>query len=188
MSSSLADRWRLSDRIIQRLRFRKIAAWIPDGCVLADLGCGDGSLLRYFNRKVVVGYGVDMKVIRAHGPDGLIFLSGDLNQHIPLKDESADVVTALAVIEHLVAPETLTAEIYRILKPGGRCILTTPTPHARPLLEFLAYRLKIISENDIRDHKHYFSKAQLLDLFAEFKSMKISYFQSGLNTLIIAFK
>ena len=188
MSSSLADRWTFLDKIIQQLRFRKIAAWIPDGCVLADLGCGDGSFLRYIKSKMATGHGVDMKIDLAHGSDRVIFQYGNLNQKIPLRDQSVDVITALAVIEHLTTPKTFVGEIHRVLKPGGFCILTTPSVHSKPLLEFLAYTLKIISENDIRDHKNYFDKSQLHNFFTEFKRVEVSYFQFGFNTLVVAFK
>jgi 2-polyprenyl-3-methyl-5-hydroxy-6-metoxy-1,4-benzoquinol methylase len=188
LSSSLADRWTFLDKIIQNWRFRKIYALIPEGCLLADLGCGDGSFLRYIKGKVTSAYGVDMNIDYALGSGGLIFQCGDLNQEIPLKAESVDVVTALAIIEHLKKPEKFMKEIRRILKPGGCCILTTPSPRAKPLLEFLASKLKIISEKDIRHHKTYFTKSQLHDIFAEFHSMKVSSFQFGLNTLVVAFK
>ena len=46
---------------LTRPDFAAIAAWIPNGARVLDLGCGDGSLLRYLqgsNR--VAGYGVEI--------------------------------------------------------------------------------------------------------------------------------
>jgi len=41
--------------------FAAIAAWIPEGASVLDLGCGDGSLLRYLKEKRAVrGYGVEI--------------------------------------------------------------------------------------------------------------------------------
>lgn len=102
----------------------------------------------------------------------------------PLDNASVDIVTALAVIEHLHEHEVFVKEIFRVLKPGGICILTTPSPRAKPILEFLAYRLKLISEQDIRDNKHYFDKNELHQFFSWFSDVKIDYFQFRLNTLI----
>ena len=42
MSSSLADKWTLLDRMIQLLRYRQVVRYIPAKSVLADLGCGNG--------------------------------------------------------------------------------------------------------------------------------------------------
>src|SRR5512147_271605 len=41
--------------------FAAIAAWIPQGSSVLDLGCGDGSLLRYLGEtRGVRGYGVEI--------------------------------------------------------------------------------------------------------------------------------
>ena len=41
--------------------FAAIAAWIPQGASVLDLGCGDGSLLRYLqDTRKVRGYGVEI--------------------------------------------------------------------------------------------------------------------------------
>jgi len=45
---------------------------------------------------------------------------------IPLKDESVDFVFSLEIIEHLSSPFHLLSEAKRVLKKGGKLILTTP--------------------------------------------------------------
>jgi SAM-dependent methyltransferase len=188
VSSSLADRWTFCDGLIQRLRYRQVAVHIPQGCILADLGCGNGDFLKYLEGRAAFGYGIDTAIDSTLNNDRLSFKSGNLNERIPLDDESVDVVTSLAVIEHLWKPDVFLEEILRILKPGGYCLMTTPSPYAKPILEFLAYKLKIISEKDIRDHKNYFNKTQLASLFSNFKTANIDYFQCGLNTAVFAIK
>lgn len=191
MASSIADKWTIFDKLIQNLRYRKVVGLIPYG-TLADLGCGDGDFLQYLVNKgrVASGYGIDRKIkCSTDTKHNLILKEGDLNKEIPLGNESVDSVTALAVIEHLHEPEVLVREIYRVLKPNGICILTTPSPAAKPVLEFLAFKLKIISEQDIKDHKRYFNKKELQHLFSQFsESVKIDNFQFGFNTIIIAKK
>ena len=45
----------------ERPDFAAIAAWIPKGASVLDLGCGDGSLLRYLKEtRAVRGYGVEI--------------------------------------------------------------------------------------------------------------------------------
>src|SRR5512135_403625 len=52
----------MSTPVIQsRPDFAAIAAWIPQGSSVLDLGCGDGSLLRYLREtRGVRGYGVEI--------------------------------------------------------------------------------------------------------------------------------
>lgn len=51
---------------------------------------------------------------------------GASGAEVPMKDESFDAVLCLETIEHTAAPERFGAEIMRVLKPGGVCVLTTP--------------------------------------------------------------
>ncbi|MCK5026105.1 MAG: methyltransferase domain-containing protein, partial [Nanoarchaeota archaeon] len=106
------------------------------------------------------------------------------------KDKSVDVIVSLAVLEHLENPLYILIELYRVLKEGGRIIITTPSPASKPILEFLAFNLKIISVEEIRDHKHYFNQKELRNIFkrAGFRDIKIKSFQFGLNNWLIARK
>ncbi len=188
MASSLAERWTALDGLIQRLRYRQVVRHIPAGSVVADLGCGDGDFLRHLRGRIAAGIGIDGRIDNGQSGPALTFLIGDLDTQLPLPDASVDVATALAVLEHLRQPERFLGEMRRVLKPGGRCILTTPAPSAKPVLEFLAYRLRIISEKDVRDHKQYFSRPELARLFSGFRDVALRRFQCGLNSLIIAVK
>ena len=188
MSSSLADKWTFLDRFIQRLRYRQVIRFIPQGAVLADLGCGSGDFLRYMSKRISFGYGVDIMIKSSDAGQNLLFHERDLNAKIPLDDASMDVVSALAVLEHLRDPVAFLAEVLRVLRPGGHCIVTTPAPAAKPLLELLAFKFKIISEKDIRDHKDYYGRDRLNQLFSAFEEVRIEHFQFGLNTIVIARK
>src|SRR5262245_3788693 len=56
---------------------------------------------------------------------------------LPLQSESVDLVYSMGTIEHFEDYETAVAEIYRVLKPGGRAIVGVPNnldPFLRPLL------------------------------------------------------
>jgi len=50
---------------------------------------------------------------------------GDANM-MPLKESRFDMILCAEVIEHLKQPNKAITEIYRILKPGGYAIITTP--------------------------------------------------------------
>ncbi|RYG73772.1 methyltransferase domain-containing protein, partial [bacterium] len=45
---------------------------------------------------------------------------------VGFRDDLFDTVTAFQVIEHIDDDELFMKEIYRVLKPGGKAILTTP--------------------------------------------------------------
>ena len=96
----------------------------------------------------------------------------------------------LAVLEHLPMENELVKESNRILKRDGLLVLTTPTPIAKPVLEFLSYKLHIISEESIREHQHYYSKQELIERLQRdgFTIEKYTYFQFGFNQMIIGRK
>jgi SAM-dependent methyltransferase len=56
---------------------------------------------------------------------GAEFLLGDVRQ-IPLPDESFDFVYAGGVVEHFRDTRLAIAEMVRVLRPGGRLLLTVP--------------------------------------------------------------
>ena len=186
MTSSLAARWTVFDRVIQTYRFRMVASLIPPNSVVVDVGCGDGSFLRSIVHQIKKGIGVDRKT--PPSDDQTTFLQVNNDSTITLPDGSADVVTALAVLEHMESPGPFVSEAFRILKVGGVLILTTPSPAAKPVLEFLAFRLGIISKNDIADHKKYFSHLELSSVLSGFSTVRVKSFQCGLNTLVFASK
>ena len=70
----------------------------------------------------------------------------------------------LAVLEHLEHPTPILREIRRVLTPSGKLVLTVPSKAAKPILEFLAFRLGIISRAEIADHKTYYDRRSLTRL------------------------
>jgi SAM-dependent methyltransferase len=111
---------------------------------------------------------------------------------LPLKNSSFDAALSLATLEHLDEPDLHLREIHRTLKPNGILILTTPSPRGKPVLEFLAYRLKIIDRQEIEDHRQYFNTIMLETSLerAGFRPASISArtFQLGMNNIVIAYK
>ena len=59
-------------------------------------------------------------------PAGQQFSSKGYQEKVPLPDNSAQLVFALEIVEHLTSPFHLLTEAYRSLKSGGHLVITTP--------------------------------------------------------------
>jgi len=183
----------LLEPIFRKLRVGRIISRIPDNVELCDVGCGStGELLNSIRDRLKKGYGFDRLVNNVN--DSIITLKR-LNletEPIPLEDSSVNVVTAMAVLEHLEHPLYVLKQAYRILRPQGFLLLTTPAKIAKPVLEFLAFRLHIISKREIDEHKHYFNKGELKEILMEAgfsgDKLSISTFQFGFNNYVQAVK
>ncbi len=89
----------------------------PDGTVL-DYGCAEAPYRRFF-------------------PSGVHFIAADLPGNpdattaikddgtVPVPDASIDAVLSTQVLEHVLDPELYLRECYRVLRPGGRLLLST---------------------------------------------------------------
>jgi ubiquinone/menaquinone biosynthesis C-methylase UbiE len=178
--------------LLRGMRLRRVLSTIrkhPE-CRLLDIGCGwEARLLRTVEPFVSEAVGIDFKAPRIEHPK-LRTMTMTLAARLPFDDNSFDVVTLLAVLEHLSHPREMLEEISRVLRPGGQLVLTVPSPAAKPVLEFLAYRLRVISEAEIRDHKRYFDRKALYEILdgTGLEVDRHAYFQLGMNNFLCASK
>ncbi len=71
-----------------------------------------------------LGVDSDANALRRH--ESLDWRLGGNIETLPLRDGTFDLVTANMVVEHVKRPSELFAEVYRVLKPGGRFLVHTP--------------------------------------------------------------
>jgi SAM-dependent methyltransferase len=74
---------------------------------------------------------------------------------LPFKDNFFDVITMLAVFEHIDHDKLsfVLSEVKRTLRKGGIFIITTPAPWSDKPLHYLA-NFGLISKEEIHEHKH----------------------------------
>ena len=101
-------------------------ALIPVGCRVLDAGAGNGffsSLIRERHNEVVCLDAVP-ELAGLCRDEGLTTLIADLSGVIPCPDGTFDVVFSRTVVEHLFDPWQFFAESLRVLRPGGRLIVS----------------------------------------------------------------
>lgn len=177
------------DKIIANLRMGQILKYVSKDDVILDFGCGARSyLFKSVSEKIKNGTGVDYEVL-SHKEENVEYINYKFTNKLPFKNETFDKIFLLAVLEHIKLDEVdnLFFEFSRILKDNGKIILTTPTPLSKGVLEFLAFKLKIISSAEIADHKKYYNEVEIKNITKKCGLKLVSYklFQLGLNSCVV---
>ncbi len=96
---------------------------------LLELGCGEGRGVELLAPLANSYVGIDkiesvIKKLKSQFPH-YVFKSGTFPP-FPFEDYSFDTIVTFQVIEHVKNDEGFIQEIYRVLKPGGKALITTP--------------------------------------------------------------
>ena len=180
----------LLEPLLRKLRIGRIINYIPENAFICDVGCGfDGTFLKQISYKIAKGIGLDKKVT-PYSDEKINLIRCEMEDSLNLDSYISDCITMLAVLEHLDHPKAILEECFRVLKSGGVLIITTPTPLSKYILEFMAFRLRIISKQEILDHKYYFKHKEIKEILENIGFSKViaTTFQFGLNNFVIAYK
>ena len=118
-----------------------------EGKTVLDLGCNRGYLLHSF---------LQLEKFKAIGGDLVSYYINDARRnygdriefvqttttHIPLPDNSVDVVYTIDTVEHLSEPREIFQDVFRVLKPGGMFLVHfNPwlNPHGHHLEDIIAF-------------------------------------------------
>lgn len=183
----------LIDKIIAYFRLNKISKYIKSDSVILDFGCGNQAyFLKNVKNKIKNGIGIDYDVRSEVIPTNIKLMKFKFKDKLPFPKNYFTEIFLLAVLEHLELDKVniLFNEFKRVLKNKGRIILTTPTPLSKPLLEFLAFKLHLISKKEIGDHKKYYGKKDIVKIAKKSNLVLKSYskFQLGLNSYSVLIK
>jgi ubiquinone/menaquinone biosynthesis C-methylase UbiE len=166
---------------------------VPAPAVIVDVGCGDG-LATSIAAEVNPGHqfvGVDWSVdaVRQASARGLtLVLAGVDGTSLPIASQAADVVIMSELIEHLVDTDSALDQAWRVLKPGGSLLLSTPNLAAWYNRGLLALGVQpVFSEVSLRGvygrpgsqvagHLHMFTRRALTGLLTArgFGSIKVA--------------
>jgi methionine biosynthesis protein MetW len=111
----------------QRPDFAVIAEWIPQGTRVLDLGCGDGTLLKYLQQtRGVTGYGIEIddgNVLECV-KNGVHVIQSDLERGLAdFDDGSFDFVLLSQTLQAMRNTERIVREMLRVGRAG---IVTFP--------------------------------------------------------------
>jgi len=105
----------------------------PDDAVVVDYGCGDGAVIWSLRENGhlsragrVVGLDISpIRLKRFMKMTGCEAVRHDAAGVLPLAAQSADLLISTMVIEHVPNDHDMMRQIARVLKPGGRCFIST---------------------------------------------------------------
>jgi len=106
------------------------------GAKVLDVGCGSGIFTHLLHHRGYAATGLDISpklldLARRKYPD-IVFIEGDV-ENLPFDDASADGVLLSGIVHHLPDPRQCAAEVYRVLRPGGRFVAFDPN-RANPFM------------------------------------------------------
>jgi SAM-dependent methyltransferase len=103
---------------------------------ILDVGCGDGFFLQNVNQRLGKDcdlHGVDYSQYQLGKASELPFSFKQANietEGLPYGSETFEMVHAAELIEHLVNPDYFLEECWRVLKPNGYLLVSTPNLQA----------------------------------------------------------
>lgn len=160
---------------------RLVRVHLKDDARLLEIGCGAGNLLLQATVRGSYPVALDLSMqaltfVRsrleeacrgAEAPRGFACIQS-VGELLPLPDNSFECILLSEVIEHLEAPQVSIREATRVLRPGGRLMVTTPNYRSFwPIMEWAVDRLNMAPKMAGEQHISKFSPATLQRLLTD---------------------
>jgi anaerobic magnesium-protoporphyrin IX monomethyl ester cyclase len=162
--------------LVRSLNWRKLDfalshLLMEDNRRVLDLGCGNGVMLPTLSGRFDLVAGIDLHTNAAarlkheYGLENVSLLSGD-GRRLPFRDNSFHTVLAFSSIEHFRNLQEVTAEIARVVEPGGFLLFLSPS-------ENMFYRLgrRVFGYEKPEDHYH--SAGEIMEVLKEYFTREI---------------
>ncbi len=175
---------RYLDRALQRWRARMVGPWIPHGANVLDIGCHQGEFLQSLGDRIGPSIGLDPLAAPLSAPHYQLFAE-PFRTATPWPEAAFDVVVLLATLEHIPDKAPLARECFRLLRPGGRVLITVPSLQVDHLIELLR-RLRLVDGMSLEEH-HGFDPQTTPQIFVPYGFVleRWQRFQLGLNHLFV---
>lgn len=150
------------------------------GNKVADIGCGTGAFLKYFQPADYVGFDISHQMVNeAKKKYGRMFMVADMH-HLPLPDNRFDtLISFYGPMSYSLNPQALIQEFARVIKPGGSLMVMPYTKRAgeartAPILDrkILTGDYSTATNPDIK--KVFYSTEMLKELFKGFDDVQIT--------------
>lgn len=169
-SSDLADSQRIK---VMKAIFNRLD---PQNNRILDIGCFDGTFLSLVKNQNNDFYGLDasdwaLEHMRKKEIKVQKFFFDDKTK-LPFESDFFDIVVAGEIIEHIFDTDFFIEEISRVMKPGGKLLISTPNIASlgrRLLLLFGANPITELSPNEANSvgHIRYFTRKTLKNILAK---------------------
>jgi 2-polyprenyl-3-methyl-5-hydroxy-6-metoxy-1,4-benzoquinol methylase len=177
------------DRVLRRWRFAKAKPFVRPGDRVLDIGCDDGALFEYLGPRMGFGVGIDPALDQAVHRARYRLVPGRIPEALPT-EETFDVVTMLAVLEHL--PDDVVRQLAgrcpNLLTSRGRIVITVPSPSVDRMLHWLI-ALRLMRGTAVHEH-HGFEPATVPETFSRegLRPLVHRRFELGFNNLFVLAK
>ena len=149
---------------------------------LLDIGCGENILVKAYRQKGGEGIGADVY------DWGAVDVLVDDTSKLPLEDESVDVITFVACLNHIPNRIEVLKNARRLLRKNGYVLITNITPFISRIWHLWAFWDHDQHERGMIEGEVFgFTDVELREIISDsgYKVVETAGFSWGLNTLYV---